>query len=50
MSVATESLQQSTVAQYCKLLRLPTVAGQCSQLAEQAEREHHTYLPTWKRS
>ena len=44
MSVATESLQQSTVAQYCKLLRLPTVAGQCSQLAEQAEREHHTYL------
>ena len=44
MSVATECLQQSTVAQYCKLLRLPTVAGQCSQLAEQAEREHHTYL------
>ena len=44
MSVATESLQQSTVAQYCKLLRLPTVAGPCSQLAEQAEREHHTYL------
>ena len=44
MSVATESLQQSTIAQYCKLLRLPTVAGQCSQLAEQAEREHHTYL------
>ena len=30
MSVATESLQQSTIAQYCKLLRLPTVAGQCS--------------------
>ena len=44
MSVATESLQQSTIAQYCKLLRLPTVAGQRSQLAEQAEREHHTYL------
>jgi DNA replication protein DnaC len=44
MSAAAESLKQSTVAQYCKLLRLPTVAGQCSQLAEQPEREHHTYL------
>ena len=30
--------------QYFKLLRLPSVAGQCSQLAEQAEREHHTCL------
>ena len=44
MNAATEGLKQSTVAQYCKLLRLPTVAGQCRQLAEQAERAHHTYL------
>ena len=44
MSAATESLKQGAIAQYCKLLRLPTVAGQSSQLAEQAEREHHTYL------
>lgn len=44
MSVATEGLQESTVAQHCKLLRLPTVAGQCRQLALQAERERHTYL------
>ena len=44
MSTATEGLQQSAVAQHCKLLRLPTVAGQCRRLAEQAEREHHTYL------
>ena len=44
MSAATEGLQESTVAQHCKLLRLPTVAGQCRHLAEQAERERHTYL------
>jgi len=44
MSTATEGLKHSAIAQYCKLLRLPTVAGQSSQLAEQAEREHHTYL------
>jgi DNA replication protein DnaC len=44
MSPAIEGLQQSMVMQQCKLLRLPTVAGHCRQLAEQAEREHHSYL------
>ena len=50
MSVATESLQQSTVAQYCKLLRLPTVAGQCSQLADRRSESTIPTWPTWKRS
>lgn len=44
MSATTGRLQESIVTQHCKLLRLPTVAGQCRQLAEQAERERHTYL------
>ena len=44
MSAAKDGLQQRSVAQHCKLLRLPTVAGQCRQLAEQAEQEHHSYL------
>ncbi len=44
MSAAPEGLKQHTIAQYCKLLQLPTVAGQAGRLAEQAERERHTYL------
>jgi DNA replication protein DnaC len=44
MSTAIDGLQQSMVMQHCKLLRLPTIAGHCRQLAEQAEREHHSYV------
>lgn len=44
MSTAIDGLQQSMVMQHCKLLRLPTIAGHCRQLAEQAERERHSYL------
>jgi DNA replication protein DnaC len=44
MSAATEVLQESSIGQHCKLLRLPTIAGQAVRLAEQAEREHHSYL------
>jgi DNA replication protein DnaC len=44
MSVAPANLEQSVVQQQCKVLRLPSVAGQCGQLAEQAQREHQTYL------
>ena len=44
MSEVTVSLQESTIREHCKLLRLPTVAGQCGRLAEQAQREHHSYL------
>jgi DNA replication protein DnaC len=44
MSAAPANLEQSVVQQQCKVLRLPSVAGQCGRLAEQAEREHQTYL------
>lgn len=37
-------LQESRIKQHCKGLRLPTVAGQCGRLAEQAQRERQTYL------
>jgi len=40
MSESLVALRESAVKQHCKLLRLPTVAGQCARLAEQAEREH----------
>jgi DNA replication protein DnaC len=44
MSEYTAGLQEASVRQYCKLLRLPGIAGQCAGLAEQARREHQTYL------
>jgi DNA replication protein DnaC len=44
MSESLVTLQYSAIKQHCKLLRLPTVAGQCGRLAEQAEREHQGYL------
>ena len=37
-------LQESVIKQQCKLLRLPTMGAQSRRLADQAEREHHTYL------
>jgi DNA replication protein DnaC len=37
-------LQVSVIAHQCKVLRLPTVAGQCVRLSAQAERERQTYL------
>ena len=44
MSESLVTLQHSAIKQHCKLLRLPTVAGQSGRLAEQAEREHQGYL------
>lgn len=44
MSTSPASLEQSVIQQQCKVLRLPAVAGQCSRLAEQALREHQSYL------
>lgn len=44
MSESLVALQTSAIKQHCKLLRLPTIAGQCARLAEQAEREHQGYL------
>jgi DNA replication protein DnaC len=44
MSESLVTLQHSAIRQHCKLLRLPTISGQCGRLAEQAEREHQGYL------
>jgi DNA replication protein DnaC len=44
MSAQTAVLEAATIKQQCKVLHLPTVAGQCAQLAEQAVRERRTHL------
>ena len=44
MSQTSARLRESAVRQHCKLLHLPTVAGQCLRLADEAEREHQGYL------
>ena len=41
---ASSVLHESVIKQQCTLLRLPTIGAQSSRLAEQAEREHQTYL------
>ena len=38
------ALQESAVKEHCKLLHLPTIGGQGARLAQQAEREHQSYL------
>ncbi|HEY1294448.1 MAG TPA: IS21-like element helper ATPase IstB [Chloroflexota bacterium] len=38
------SVRQSVIKQQCVVLRLPTIASQCTALAEQAERERQPYL------
>ena len=38
------ALEEATVQQQCKQLRLPAVAAQCVRLAEEAVRERHTPL------
>jgi DNA replication protein DnaC len=44
MSTASTALEVATVRQQCKVLHLPSIAAQCSQLAEQAVRERRTHL------
>jgi DNA replication protein DnaC len=41
---ATATLRQNVIKQQCVALHLPTVASQCTPLAEQAERERQPYL------
>jgi DNA replication protein DnaC len=40
----TTALHAAAIAEQCKVLRLPTIAGQFGRLAEQAERERQGYL------
>jgi DNA replication protein DnaC len=37
-------VQESAIKEWCKTLRLPTMAAQSAQLAQEAEKEHQTYL------
>ena len=44
MSTATVHLQQSTIRQYTRQLRLPTVGGQYLKLAEEAVKQKHGHV------
>jgi DNA replication protein DnaC len=44
MSSQLIQLQEATIAQHCKALRMPTMAAQFNTLAEQAIREKRTHL------
>jgi DNA replication protein DnaC len=44
MSVSLMTLQEQAIREHCKVLHLPTIAGQCAKLAEAAERERQGYL------
>jgi DNA replication protein DnaC len=41
---AAATLAESVIKEHCEQLHLPAIAGQCARLAEEAEREHHSYL------
>ena len=40
----TLALQQTTIQQYCQILRLPTVSAQFAKMAEEAVREQQSHL------
>ena len=44
MNAQSGALEAATIRQQCKVLRMPTIAAQCTQLAEQAVRERRTHL------
>jgi len=44
MNAERTALEAATIRQQCKVLRLPSIAAQCTQLAEQAVRERRTHL------
>lgn len=44
MNAATANLQQSTIRQYTRQLRLPTVGGQYLKLAEEAVKQKHGHV------
>jgi DNA replication protein DnaC len=44
MNAESVTLEAATIRQQCKLLRMPAIAAQCAQLAEQAVRERQTHL------
>lgn len=44
MKSATENLEQASVQQYCKAVRVPTVGANFVSLAEQAVKENHSHI------
>jgi len=44
MNAQSAALEAATIRQQCKVLRMPAIAAQCAQLAEQALRERRTHL------
>ena len=44
MSIPMVELQNATIRQHCKALRMPTIGSQFGTLAEQAVREKTTHL------
>lgn len=44
MKSATENLEQASVQQYCKAVRVPTVGANFASLAEQAVKENHSHI------
>jgi DNA replication protein DnaC len=44
MNSATENLEQASVQQYCKAVRVPTVGANFVSLAEQAVKENHSHI------
>jgi len=44
MKSATENLEQASVLQYCKAVRVPTVGANFVSLAEQAVKENHSHI------
>src|SRR5262245_5646224 len=44
MTHQTEALEQASVRQYCKAVRMPAIAANFIPLAEQAVKEQHTHV------
>lgn len=44
MSTGKTKFEEASIRESCKRLHLPTIAGQCAQLAEQAVKEKHSHL------
>jgi DNA replication protein DnaC len=44
MKSASENLEQASVRQYCKAVRMPTIAANFLALAEQAVKENHSHI------
>jgi DNA replication protein DnaC len=44
MTHQTEALEQASIRQYCKAVRMPAIAANFIPLAEQAAKEQHTYI------